>query len=287
MDEVAVVGSGIMGNGIAQTMAAAGLRVQLFDLTEELLGKALKDIEGSLNRMVKKGDLTAQAAQETLGRIKPSLSTDFSPVATADIVLEVVPEKFEIKSTVLQAICAKAKPNAVIASNTSSISITKMGGVIPAERSPNFAGMHFFNPVPVMKLVEVIKGLKTSDETIAKLTELGKKIGKTPVPCIDSPGFMVNRILVPQINEAIFAVHEGVAKPADIDQGMKLGANHPMGPLQLADLIGLDTILSVLEVMHHELGEDKYRPCPLLRKMVDAKQLGRKTGQGFFSYSKM
>jgi len=285
IEEVAVVGSGIMGNGIAQTMAAAGLRVKLFDLNEELTAKAMKEIETSLNRMSKK-DPSMNAA-ETLGRISPHLSSDFSPIATADVVLEVVPEKFEIKESVLKALCEKAKKGAVIASNTSSISITKMGGAIPADRTPNFAGMHFFNPVPVMKLVEVIKGLGTSDETMAKLTELGKKIGKTPVPCIDSPGFMVNRILVPQINEAVFAVHEGVAKPADIDQGMKLGANHPMGPLQLADLIGLDTILSVLEVMHKELGEDKYRPCPLLRKMVDAKQLGRKTGQGFFSYSKV
>jgi len=289
MEEVAVLGSGIMGAGIAQTMAAAGIRVLLVDVSEQFLTKAMKDISGSLNRMVKKKSLSEEDARQIVGRIQTvsTAGNDYSKLSQADLILEVVPEKIEIKEKVLVAAAACAKSSAIIASNTSSISITKCASLVPAERAAKFAGLHFFNPVPLMKLVEVIRGLQTSDETVEALTALCKKIGKVPVPCIDSPGFVCNRILVPMINEAIFAVFEGVATPADIDSVMKLGANHPMGPLSLADMIGLDTILSVMEVLHREFGDDKYRPCPLLRKMVDAKQLGRKTGKGFFNYSKM
>lgn len=284
MEEIAIIGSGIMGGGIAQVMSAAGLRVLMYDVSDAFLSKSMADIKGSLDRMVKKKSLAQTEADAILGRIKTIAGSDYSALGNADVVLEVVPERFEIKEKVWTALCAAAKPNAILASNTSSISITKINGILPAERQQNFAGFHFFNPVPVMKLVEVIRGLQTSDATVEKLIQLTKKIGKTPVPCIDAPGFVCNRILVPMINEAIFAVFEGVATPADVDQVMKLGANHPMGPCALADMIGLDTILSVMEVLHREFGDDKYRPCPLLRKMVDARHLGRKTGRGFYEY---
>jgi len=286
MDEVAILGSGIMGAGIAQVMATAGLRVQLFDINDDLLSNAMKGIQDSLGRVVKKKGMTEDEAKSTLGRIKPVVSTNYAEISTADLVLEVVPERLDLKEKVWMSVCASAKPTAMLASNTSSLSITKICGLIPAERQPNFVGLHFFNPVPVMKLVEVIKGLQTSDATVDRMVELAKRIGKTPVPCIDSPGFVCNRILVPMINEAVYAVFENVATPADIDSVMKLGANHPMGPLALADMIGLDTCLSVMEVLQQQFGEDKYRPCPLLRKMVDAKHLGRKTGQGFYDYRK-
>lgn len=286
MEEVAIIGSGIMGAGIAQVMSTAGIRVLLYDMNDEILAKAMAEVKGSLDRMVKKKSVSQGDADGILGRIRAIAGSDYSGLKGADLVLEVVPERMEIKEKVWGSLCAAAKPTAVLASNTSSISITKINGILPAERQEHFAGFHFFNPVPVMKLVEVIRGLQTSDATVEKLTQLAKRIGKTPVPCTDSPGFVCNRILVPMINEAIFTVFEGVATPADIDSVMKLGANHPMGPLALADMIGLDTILSVCEVLHREFGDDKYRPCPLLRKMVDAKHLGRKTGRGFYDYRK-
>eukprot|EP00747_Dinoflagellata_sp_TGD_P181909 gnl/TRDRNA2_/TRDRNA2_35914_c0_seq1.p1 gnl/TRDRNA2_/TRDRNA2_35914_c0~~gnl/TRDRNA2_/TRDRNA2_35914_c0_seq1.p1 ORF type:complete len:311 (-),score=84.18 gnl/TRDRNA2_/TRDRNA2_35914_c0_seq1:104-913(-) len=266
-------------------MAAAGLRVILVDISDEILAKAMAGIKESLDRMASKKTITADAARDTLARIKP-VTGDYTQLKNTDLILEAVPEKLELKQKVFMEVCKNAKPSAIIASNTSSISMTKLAAMVPMERRDKFAGLHFFNPVPVMKLVEVIKGLETSDATAEKLMQLCKVIGKTAVPCIDSPGFVCNRILVPMVNEAIFAVFEGVAKPAEIDSVMKLGANHPMGPLQLADMIGLDTILSVTEVLHREFGEDKYRPCPLLRKMVDAGRLGRKTGRGFYDYGK-
>jgi len=284
IQEVAVLGSGIMGGGIAQTMAVAGLRVVLFDVSEDLLNKSLKDVRSSLQRTVKKKTMSEADASAALDRVSTVVGSDYSKLANADLIVEVVPERIDLKEKVLHAVSASAKANAIIASNTSSISITKLAACVPEERQARFAGLHFFNPVPVMKLVEVIRAVQTSDATVDALMELSKKLGKTPVPCIDSPGFVCNRILVPMINEAAYAVFEGVAKPADIDQVMKLGANHPMGPLTLADMIGLDTILSVMEVLHREFGEDKYRPCPLIRKMVAAKRFGRKTGEGFFSY---
>jgi len=246
----------------------------------------MKDIESSLQRMVKKKSISEADAQAVLGRIKTFSGSDYAPLANADFILEVVPEKIEIKQSIFNSVCAVAKKSALIASNTSSISITKLAACVPTERQEHFAGLHFFNPVPVMKLVEVIQGLQTSTATLERLIQFTKQIGKTPVPCLDSPGFVCNRILVPMINEAAFVVFENVATPADIDQVIKLGANHPMGPLALADMIGLDTILSVMEVLHREFGDDKYRPCPLFRKMVDAKYLGRKTGRGFYDYSK-
>ncbi|KAK3233358.1 hypothetical protein CYMTET_56340 [Cymbomonas tetramitiformis] len=278
---VGVVGSGIMGSGIAQTFALAKLDVVLLDISQEMLQKALKVVRTSVQSMVKRGKLKEEELEAALRRITTTVS--YADLARADVIIEVVSENLEIKKKVFNAIDEVAGPNCIISSNTSSISITKLASMIP-RRSAKFVGLHFFNPVPAMKLVEVIRGLQTGDDAFNAMMQLAERAGKVPVSCTDSPGFVCNRILIPMINEAAFAVFEGVATPKDVDQVMKLGANHKMGPLALADLIGMDTVLSVMQVLHRDFGDPKYRPCPLFNKMVDAGHLGRKSGKGFFEY---
>jgi len=285
VQSVGVIGAGIMGAGIAQVMAQAGIPVVLIDINTAACDKGVQVIAGGLARLVKKKKMTEEEMNGVLALVKPSI--DYKDLSDTDLIIEVVSEKFELKQKIFSLIHAVAKPTAIIASNTSSISITKLAAAAGEGRASNFVGMHFFNPVPVMKLVEVIKGLQTCDEAFDAVCACVDKLsGKEAVPCVDSPGFVCNRILVPMVNEAAFALFESVAKPADIDRVMKLGANHPMGPLRLADMIGLDTILSVTEVLHAEFGDDKYRPCPLIRKMVAAGHLGQKTGRGFYDYTK-
>lgn len=278
-NRVAVVGAGTMGNGIAHVFAQYGYEVVLIDIAEDRLAAALDTIGTNLDRQIRKGVLPAEARAETLGRIRTATATDAA--AGAGLIVEAVPEDPLLKTDVIRALDSVAG-DGILASNTSSISITKLARLT---RHPDrFVGMHFMNPVPVMKLVEVIRGLQTSDETAAAVIEIAKRLDKTPVEVRDSPGFVSNRVLMPMINEAIYCLMEGVAGPEEIDAVMKLGMNQPIGPLALADLIGLDTCLAILEVLQRELGEDKYRPCPLLRKYVAAGWLGRKTGRGFYQY---
>lgn len=276
-----VIGAGTMGNGIAHVAALSGLDVVLVDTTEALLDKSVATMGKNMDRQVQKEAIDADAKEAALARI--TTATSHEAVKSCDVVIEAVPEREEIKRTVYEALIPNLADHAILASNTSSISITKLGAASGiAER---FVGMHFFNPVPIMKLVEVTRGLGTSDATATTVEDLAKTLGKTPVPAADFPGFIVNRILVPMINEAVFALHEGIGDVVAIDNAMKLGAAHPMGPLTLCDLVGLDVTLEVMRVLHAGLGEDKYRPCPLLVNYVEAGWLGRKSGRGFYDYS--
>jgi 3-hydroxybutyryl-CoA dehydrogenase len=280
IDEVAVIGAGQMGNGIAHVFAAAGFDVAMIDVGEAALQRGLQTIERNLERQVKKGAIDAAAKDATLGRV--STHVDTAAVEGAGIVIEAATENAELKFRIFQDLDRLADRGAILASNTSSISITEIAA--RTQRPELVIGMHFMNPVPVMQLVEVIRGIATSDATTSTTMDLARRVGKTPVEVNDYPGFVANRILMPMINEAVFCVMEGVGTPEAIDTVMKLGMNHPMGPLTLADFIGLDTCLAILEVMHRGLGDPKYRPCPLLRKYVAAGWLGRKSGRGFYQY---
>jgi 3-hydroxybutyryl-CoA dehydrogenase len=279
-DRIAVVGAGQMGNGIAHVFAAAGHPVTIIDVSRDVLDRARATIGGNLDRQVKKGTIDAAAKDATLGRITDA--TELDGVTGAALVIEAATERPDLKFAIFQDLDARADPGAILASNTSSISITKIAS--RTKRPDCVVGMHFMNPVPVMQLVEVIRGQATSDATTAKVVALAKALGKTPVEANDYPGFIANRILMPMINEAVFCLMEGVGTAEAIDTVMKLGMNHPMGPLALADFIGLDTCLAILEVMHAGLGDPRYRPCPLLRRYVDAGWLGRKAGRGFYNY---
>jgi len=278
---VAVLGAGTMGNGIAHVFARAGYNVILRDVQEGFLQRGLETIGKNLDREVKKGKLTEAEKPQVLARLKPV--TDFAAVAAADFVVEAVPEKLEIKRSVLTEADMLLRPEVILTSNTSSIAITTLAAM--TKRPERFVGMHFMNPVPVMVLVEVIRALQTSDAAFATTMELAKKLGKTPVAVNDAPGFVSNRVLMPLINEAAYSVMEGVAAPEAVDAVMKLGMNHPMGPLELADFIGIDVCVDIMHVLLDGLGDPKYRACPLLTKYVAAGWLGRKSGRGFYSYT--
>jgi 3-hydroxybutyryl-CoA dehydrogenase len=278
---IGIVGAGTMGNGIAQVCAAAGMKVTMIDVSDEALKRGMTSISRNLDRLVAKDKLSVADRDETLGRITVGL--DYASLQSADLVIEAATENLDLKLRILRQMDEHAADHAVIATNTSSISITQLAAVL--RRPERFIGMHFFNPVPVMGLLELIRGVQTSDDAHARAMAFAKAVGKTPITARNSPGFVVNRILCPMINEAIFALQEGLASAEDIDNGMRLGCNHPIGPLALADLIGLDTMLSIMQVFYEGFNDTKYRPAPLLKEMVAAGRLGRKTGRGFYSYA--
>jgi len=281
IERVGVVGAGQMGSGIAHVAALAGKSVTLVDVEDAFLERGLGAIRKNMARQVEKGKLAAEARDAALGRI--ATTKDLGAFAGADLVVEAVVEHEPTKRELFGRLDSICRPGAILASNTSSISVTRLAAA--TKRPENVIGMHFMNPVPVMALVEVIRGIATSDDTAARVVASAKEMGKTPVECRDFPGFVSNRVLMPMLNEAFFAVHEGVATPDAVDTIMKLGMNHPMGPLTLADFIGLDTCLAILRVLHSGLGDDKYRPCPLLVQMVDAGWMGKKAGRGFHRYA--
>ena len=282
LEHTAVVGAGTMGSGIAQVFAASGLNVTLIDLSSELIDRGLRAVEQATARGVASGRLSEAERAALLARVSKSVSLE--SVASAQLVIEAVVEDVETKMRVFSTIDKVAPEWSILASNTSSVSITRLGAA--TNRPDRVIGMHFMNPAPVMRLVEVVRGLGTSDATQATIIDLARDIGKTPIAVNDSPGFALNRMLVPMINEAIYLLMEGAASAEDIDTVMQLGARHPMGPLALADLVGLDTCLAIMEVLQRDLGDDKYRPCPLLRKMVSAGRLGKKSRQGFYAYGR-
>ena len=277
---VGVIGAGTMGNGIAQACATSGLNVVMVDISQEAVSKGLATVANSLERLLSKEKITQADKDAALARIKTS--TDYNDFKATDIVIEAATENYELKLKILQQVDALVGPEVIIASNTSSISITKLAAA--TSRADKFIGMHFFNPVPMMKLVELICGLQTSDETHTAVKDLAERLGKSPITVKNASGFVVNRILVPMINEAFFVLAEGLATAEDIDAGMKLGCNHPIGPLALADMIGLDVCLAIMEVLYSDFSDSKYRPSPLLKEYVAAGRLGRKTKQGVYSY---